>query len=192
MIQLQKLKEQVMQSLEPAVTDEEAFQGFLNENSSLDVELVQFDAEKDAQDLYNKVSADESVWEKEKAKRPKDFRRPGGVTCQFLIDFWNISGKALQEMVKMKPGEFHRPEPVYKGWGVFKVLGSTQADETKFKEVENRYYEKVKAGKRYEGFNEWFENLKKEANVKKTDMITIEPSEIKVSEDWLSKENVSR
>jgi len=166
MIQLQKLKEQVMQAIEPTVTDEEAFQGFLNENSSIDLELAQFDAKEDAVSFYDKVKSDPDAWEKEKSKGGKDFRRPGGVTCQFLIDFWKIPEKALQEMVKLKPGEFYKPETIYKGWGVFKVLGSKAADETKFNDIKERYYEKIKAGKRYGGFNEWFENLKKEANIK--------------------------
>ncbi|MFA5146884.1 MAG: hypothetical protein WC515_05910 [Candidatus Omnitrophota bacterium] len=165
MIQLQRLKEEVMKAIEPEVTDAEALQGFLNENSSLDVELVQYDLEKDAGMWYNKAIMDPASWDKEKAARPKDFRRPGGVTCQFLIDFWGIPEKALQEMVRMKPGEFHKPEPIYKGWGVFKVLGSTAADGSKFEEVKERYREKVKAGKRYTGYGEWFEKFKKDANI---------------------------
>ncbi|OGW75119.1 MAG: hypothetical protein A2Z72_06820 [Omnitrophica bacterium RBG_13_46_9] len=190
MIQLQKLKTQVIQSIEPAVTEEEAFQGFLNENSSIDLELVQFDVEEDAVTYYTKVKSDPAYWEKEKSEKPENFRHPGGVTCQFLIDFWKIPEKPLQDMVKMKPGEFHNPEPIYKGWGVFKVLGSTQADESKFTEVKNRYSEKVRAGKRSEGFGVWFENLKKEANIKK--MNTAQTAEIKVSEEWLDRENVSQ
>ena len=164
-LQLQKLKEQVMEAIEPSVTDDEAFQGFLNENSSLDIELVQFDVEKDARNFYDKVKVGPDAWEKEKAKRPKDFRRPGGVTTQFLIDFWNIPQGDLQKMVKMKAGEFYGPAAVFKGWGVFKVLGSTAADESKFNDLKDRYREKVKAGKRYEGFGAWFEKLKKDANI---------------------------
>lgn len=165
LIQLKKLREKIMAGIEPTVTDDEALDGFINENSSLDLELVQFDKESDARDFYNKVRANSSEWDKEKAKRPKDFRRPGGVTAQFLIDFWSIPAKALHEMSNMKPGEFYGPKPIYKGWGLFKVLGATAADESKFNEVKERYREKVKAGKRYEGFNDWFKKLKEDAKI---------------------------
>ena len=166
LIQIQKLKDDVMKGIDTPVTDAEAHEGFLNENSSLDLELVQFDAEKDGLAFYNKVRGDNSTWDKEKDKRPKDFKRPGGVTVQFLWDFWKIPVSAQHEMVGMKPGEFHKPEPIYKGWGVFKVLGSKKADESTWPGSKERYVEKVKAGKRYGGYNDWFKNMKQAADIK--------------------------
>ncbi len=167
LIQMQKLREAVMAEIAPEVAEEEIHRAFLNEKSSLDVELVKFESEEDAKDFYNKVKAKPQAWEDEKAKRPKDFRRPGGVTCQFLIDFWAIPSDDQLKMVKMKSGEFYGPAPMYKGSGVFKVMGSTAADETKYAELKDRYKEKVEVGKKFEGLKDWLKKLKEEANMKK-------------------------
>jgi hypothetical protein len=167
LIQIQKLKEEIMRGIDVPVADSEAFQAFLNENSSLDVELVQYDLEKDAGAFYNKVRSDSKAWDKEKEKRPGDFKRPGGVTVQFLLDFWKIPSSAQHEMVGMKPGQFHKPEPIYKGWGVFKMLGSKKADQSAWNaKTKEHYAEKIKAANRYEGYNEWFKQVKKEADIK--------------------------
>jgi len=167
LIQMEKLREDVMKSIDPLVSDEEAHRAFLNENSSLDVELVQFDSEKDANDFYIKVRKDKKAWDKRKEKSPAEFKRPGGVTVQFLLDFWKIPERAQHEMVGMKPGEFHSPEPIYKGWGVFKVIGSTKAEEEAWNAASKEHYiGKMKTGKKYEGYNDWFRKTKEAADIK--------------------------
>ena len=166
LIQIQRLKDDVMKGIDLPVNEAEAFQGFLNENSSLDVELAQFDSRNDAVAFYNKVRGNKGAWDKEKEKAPDKFKRPGSVSVQFILDFWKIPQAAQHEMVGMKPGEFYKPEPIYKGWGVFKVLGSKKADRSAWPKSKEHYIEKIKAGKRYEGYNNWFRDLKKEADIR--------------------------
>lgn len=169
LVQIQKLKDDVMKKLDPAVTDDEALEGFMNENTSLDVELIQFDGIEDAKAFYDKVSTDARKWDKEKSGRAGDFKRPGGVTAQFLIDFWGFKSKDLLDMAGQKPGTIYKPCPIYKGWGVFKVMGSTPADKAKFDDKAKQVYvDKIKAGKKYEGFNQWLEKMRKDANIRVT------------------------
>ena len=46
LLQLQKLRKEVMDNIHPEVKDEEAYQEFLNEHNTLGIELVQFEAQK--------------------------------------------------------------------------------------------------------------------------------------------------
>lgn len=165
LLQLQKLREQVMESIEPQVTEKEAYQEFLNEHNSLSVELVQFDEKKDADRFYKNAKANPKLWDEEKNKRPNDFKRPGFIALEFLIDIWRFSKDAVYKMMKMKAGEVHPAAPIYKGWGVFRVLDKRPANTAEFKRFKDSYYGQIRTRKKYDGLSEWFESLKKQANI---------------------------
>ncbi len=185
LIQVQKLYDKVREEADPFVSDDETHRAFLNENSSLGLELIQFDKKEDALVFYDNAKKDPSFWDKEDKKRPKDFKRPGTVSLQFLIDFWKIPDEAMHKMVKMKKGDIYNPEPIYKGWGVFKILETGPADEAKYKEVKDKYFEKVKLGKKYEAQAEWFKKLKEMAKIK---VYPMEDKENVVNETEMKKE----
>ncbi len=166
LIQLQKLRQQVMDGITPAVTEEEAYQEFLNEYNTLGIELVQFDQLKSAEEFYNRAKKNPEFWDKEKNKRPKDFKRPGFVALEFLMDMWKLPKDAVYKMMKMKAGDIYPPAPIYKGYGVFKILELKAAEELKYPQLKNSYYEQIKMKKKYEGLNEWIKNLKLQANIK--------------------------
>jgi hypothetical protein len=166
LLQIQKLREQVMKSIEPKVTEGEAHERFLDESSSLSVELLEFSALAAAEDFFRRAKSDAGSWEKEKEKRPKDFRRPGFVTLAFLIDIWKFPRDAAYKMLKMKKDQLYPPAPVYRGYAVFKVLESRQAEEARFAKEKSSYYAKVKSAKQYAGMEEWINNLKKSAKIK--------------------------
>jgi hypothetical protein len=170
MVQVEKLRQQVMKGIEPKVTDEEAHQKFLNEYNSLSVELAEFATEKEAQDFYKQAKAKRGFWDAEKKKRPKDFRRPGFVSTEFLMDIWRFPKDAVYKMMAMNKGDIHPPAPIYKGYGVFQVLEKRPANEADYAKVKNSYFEKVKRRKKYDGLNEWFQNLKKQADIKTYNM----------------------
>ena len=166
LIQLKTLRQQVLDSIVTTANDEEAYQEFLNEYNTLSVELVQFDELKNAEEFCKKIKTNPKLWEKEKNKRPKDFKRPGFVALEFLMDIWKFPKDAVYKMMQMKVGDIYPPEPIYKGYGVFKVLQQRPADESQYPKLKDSYHEQIRMKKKYDGLKEWFENLKKEANIK--------------------------
>lgn len=168
LIQMRKLRQQVMDSINPEVSDKEARDRFLDENSSLSAELREFETKNDAEAFYKKARADKGLWEEEKKKYPKEFRHPGFVSLAFLIDIWKFPREACYKMLKMEKGEVYGPEPIYKGYAVFKVVDSKPANEADYakENVKNSYYEKVKAGKKYAGLEQWIKDIKQQANIK--------------------------
>jgi len=166
LLQLEKLKEKMMEEIPVEVTEEEAHQEFLNEYNTLSVELVEFSNIKEAEDFYNKVKRRPKIWDKEKEKRPKDFKRPGFVSLEFLIDIWKFPKDACYEMLKLKKDQFYKPSPIYKGYAVFKVLEKRLANEQDFAKLKNGYYEQIRQRKKIESYDRWIKNLKEVAGIK--------------------------
>ncbi len=166
LVQLRDLRKQVMDGITPVVDDKEAYQEFLNEYNTLSVELAQFVKLKDAEEFYSKVKKKIKFWDTEKKKRPNDFKRPGFVSLEFLMDMWKFSKDDVYKMIKMKIGAVYQPSPVYKGYGVFRILEIRQADEKKYPELKKSYQEQIKNKKRYVGLNEWIKSLKKQADIR--------------------------
>jgi hypothetical protein len=166
LLQIEKLRRNIIESIQPNVTQEEAHQAFLNEYSSLSVELVQFDNQKEAESFYQKVKLKPELWDKEREARPDIFKKPGFVSLQFLMDIWKFPEDAVHKMLEMRKGQFYGPSPIYKGYAVFQVLEVRQADEKEFAKVKDRYFDKVKKRKQYQGYNEWFKNFKEQAKIK--------------------------
>lgn len=167
LIQLQKLRQQVMDSIDPRVSEAEARQEFLNEYNSLSLELVEFASLKEARDFYNKAKGRPVFWEEEKAAKAKEFRRPGFVALEFLMDIWGFPKDALYKMIRLKPGNIYSPVPIYKGYGVAKMLEVRLADEKEFQKdrIKESYYQQLRTRKKYEGLDAWFHDLKKQAKI---------------------------
>ena len=165
-LQIDKLRARVMESVKLQATEGEARQKFLNENNSLSVELVQCATQIEADEFYKKVKGRVSLWEKEKQKRPQDFKRPGFVSLEFLIDLWKIPEDACYAMMQAKAGDMYPPRPIYKGYAVFRVLEKKPADQSGFAAARESYLEKVRNIKKIQGFSSWFDNLKKQAHLK--------------------------
>jgi hypothetical protein len=168
LIQMRKLRQQVMDSMSPEVNDKEAHDRFLDENSSLSAELTEFEKKEDAEAFYKKARADKNLWEGQKKKQPKQFRHPGFVSLAFLIDIWKFPREACYKMLKMKKGEIYGPEPIYKGYAVFRVMDSRSANDADYTKanVKNSYYEKIRSSKKYAGLDQWIKDLKQQANIK--------------------------
>lgn len=171
LVQVKKLHEQVRESINPSVTEEEAFQEFLNEYNSLSVEVAEFAKLAEAQEFYRKVSQDPALWEQEAGKdkkRPiedRSFRRPGFVALEFLTGVWKFPKDAVYDMIEMEAGGIYPPAPIYKGYGVFKILDIRRADEAQFPERRESYFEQLRTKKKYKGVNDWLEGLRKDADI---------------------------
>lgn len=166
LLQLRELRRQVMDGIKPVVDDKEAYQEFLNEFNTLSVELTQFDELIDAEVFYKKVKKSPKLWDKEKKRRPEDFKRPGFVSLEFLMDMWKFQKDDAYAMMQMETGSFYRPAPIYKGYGVFRILEIRPADEKKYAQSKNSYYEQIRAKKKYIGLNSWIKDLKRQANIR--------------------------
>jgi len=166
LLQLEKLRKQVMDGIKPDVKEEEAHQEFLNEQNNLSLELIEFDKLRDAEEFYKKAKSDPKFWDNEKASRSADFKRPGFVALEFLIDIWKIPKDAAYDMMKRKISEVYPPRPIYKGYAVFKILEQRPANEADYPKLKESYYGQISSRKKYAGFDEWIKDLKQKANIR--------------------------
>ena len=186
LVTIKKLRQQVLDSIEPDVTEEEAFQEFLNEYNTLEIELVQFDELKDAREFHQKAESRREFWEREKKKeeeeiekeekegkekRRSSFKRPGFVCLEFLMDMWKLPEKAVYDMIEMDIGSIYPPTPIYRGYGVFKVLKIRRAEKEEFPKRRESYYQQIRMRKKHAGFNRWLKELREEANIKKYELL---------------------
>lgn len=168
LIQIQKLRQQVMDSLTPQASEEEAFQEFLNEYNTLELELAQFDNLKEAEAFYDNLKTDPNFWEGQIKENPALFRRPGFVALEFLMNMWEFPKEDLYKMLSMEIGAVCPPVRIYGGkYGAAKISKVRRADESEFPKLRQSYYEQIKMKKRYEGFNEWLKGFKEEADIKR-------------------------
>lgn len=166
LLKIEKLRKQVMDSINPEVTEEEAIQEFRNEHNTLSVELVQFDDLVKAQEYYKKAKNNPSFWDEEKKNNPDSFKSPGFVALEFLMHMWKFPKEDLYKMIELKEETIYPPTPIYKGYGVLKILKTRHAVEEDFPKFRNSYYDQIKMQKKYEGFQEWLADLKIKANIK--------------------------
>jgi len=165
-LQVEKLRAEIMESISAAVTIKEACREFMDERSMLSVEFVRFTEKKEADKFYDSAKKNSRFWDKEKKKRPGDFKGMGAVSLVFLMDIWKFPRRAVYDMMRVKQGSIYPPADVFEGYGVFKVLEQRVANKADFAKSKAYYFAKVKRRKKYEGLNKWFEELKKEANIK--------------------------
>lgn len=171
--QVKKLYDEVLNSINPVVTKDEVFQEFLNEQNSLSAELAEFDSLEDAKVFYDKVAADIGYWEQaaqaDKQREPgqRRFRKPGFVTLEYLMAAWGFPKKAVYAMIEMEKGTIYPPEPIYKGFGVFKILDIRKADEALFPQRKQGYFEQLRFRKKYDGFKSWLKKLRDDAGVQR-------------------------
>ncbi len=167
LIQIKKLREQVVAGFSPIVTEEETHQEFLNEYNTLELELAQFDSLKDAQDFFKKIKNNTKLWEKEMKKNPKISRRPGFVALEFLMDMWKVPKDALYEILKINEGAIY-PEivTIYSNKSAaIRLIKKKVAQEEEFVKLKQSYFDQVTLKKKYESLDNWFKNLRKEADI---------------------------
>ncbi|MGD9014631.1 MAG: hypothetical protein PVI33_01215 [Candidatus Omnitrophota bacterium] len=169
LLRIEKLRQQVLGSIEPEATKKEAYDKFLDEYNSLGVELIQFEDSQlqEAEKLYRQAKSDPEAWEEKKQEKPEAFKNLSGpYALDFLINLWGFQREDAYKMIKMKPGQFYKPFPIYKGYAVLKIISTRKADPEKFDERKEQYFDKVKNIKKYQGFKDWAAGLKKQANIK--------------------------
>ncbi|HOW42451.1 MAG TPA: hypothetical protein P5110_03350 [Candidatus Omnitrophota bacterium] len=168
LLQLEGLRAQVLETFKPTVSEEEAYNEFVNEYNTIDLELLQFDQLKDAEAFYKKARTAE-IWDKmvaeEIKKDPKFAKHPGFVSFEFLINMWKVPKADLYKMLTMADNALYPPAPVYKGYGIFKILKKRIATKEEFPKVRDSYFKQVEMIKKYDSLNEWVKKLKEEAKI---------------------------
>ncbi|MDD5347108.1 MAG: hypothetical protein PHT59_00685 [Candidatus Omnitrophica bacterium] len=165
LLQLEKLRKEVLASFSATVTEDEARNEFINEYNTMELELVQFDELKDAE-VFFKEMKEPKRWEEEAKKDPKKYQHPGFVSFEFLINMWKVPKEDLYRMLEMDINATYPPRPVYKGWGVFRILKKRPADPAEFPRVRDSYFKQIEMIKKYEQLNDWLKKLKAEAKIK--------------------------
>jgi hypothetical protein len=165
LIQLEKLRKEVLDTFKPQVTEEEAKKEFINEYNTIELELKQFDLLKDAEAFYQKMR-DPKLWVEEGKKDPKFFQHPGFVSFEFLINMWKIPKDDLYKMLSMEPDSIYPPISVYKGYGVIRILKKRPADPAEFPKVRESYLKQVEMLKKYDQLKDWLNKLKQDAGIK--------------------------
>ncbi|MFA5100964.1 MAG: hypothetical protein WC547_08795 [Candidatus Omnitrophota bacterium] len=164
LLQLENLRKEMLDSFKPAATEEEARAEFINEHNTIELELAQFDELQDAQDYYKKMQ-DPKLWEEQNTKDPKYYKHPGFVSFEFLIFMWKIPKDDLYKMIKMEDNSIYPPAPIYKGYGVFRILKRRPAVEEDFPKYKDSYMKQVEMNKKYEMLKEWQKKLKDDAGI---------------------------
>ena len=165
LLQIKKLREQIMDSLHPQVTHKEAYEEFLNEHNSLSLELFQFDTQKEAKEFYKQARSKRELWDEEKEKGELIFQRTGLVALEFLIEIWKLPKDAVYDMINMREGRIYRPCAIYNGFAVFKVMGKKHADKKRFPKLKDYYYNQIRDRKKKISYNDWFQDLKQKAKI---------------------------
>jgi hypothetical protein len=80
---------------------------------------------------------------------------------------WGFDRQAAYDMMKKDVGTVYPPAPIYKGYGVFKILKQRAADPAEFSSRKGDYIEKVKQIKKYDGFTTWLRDLQAKASLKR-------------------------
>jgi len=121
MLQLENLRKEMLATFRPTVTEDEAKAEFINEYNTIELEIAQFDKKEDA-DNYYKSMKDPKLWDEQNKKDPKYYKHPGFVSFEFLIYMWKIPKDDLYKMIKMEDNTIYPPIPVWKGYGVIRIL----------------------------------------------------------------------
>ena len=164
LLQLEALRKKIMEEFKPSVTEDEAREEFVTEHNTLELELAQFD-ELQAAQKYFQTMKDPKLWEEQNAKDPKYYKHPGFVSCEFLIFMWKIKKEDTQNMIKMDENSIYGPSPIYKGYGVFRILKKRPAVLEDFPKYKDSYMKQVESNKKYEMLKEWQKKLKEDAGI---------------------------
>jgi len=177
---IDSLRQKIYANQEPAFDSDGRYKAFLEKNRDLNRayisffktfvtdkdQVLRFDSLKDARQFYEAIHRTAGYWQDQKRLQPKKFRRPGFVALDFLINVWGFQRDDAYAMLDKKIGSFYPPSPIYKGYGVFKILDVRKAESAKYEERKQYYFDRVKSIKKYQGFKDWLAQLKEDAHIK--------------------------
>ncbi|MBI3011069.1 MAG: peptidyl-prolyl cis-trans isomerase [Candidatus Omnitrophica bacterium] len=165
LIQIQKLKDQMLQEQRTVADEEELRQEFLNEKHHVGGEMVTFDTQEDAQTFYEQVN-DPKAWETMKAKGDSKVRPVSLMTLEAYMDLWGIPKDQMYAFHAMELGAVGPPMPFGKHWCVYRLLEKRTGDLKDFPAARDAYQKQVEMKKKYEALKRWIEQLKVSARLR--------------------------
>lgn len=177
---IDKLRQKIEAKEEPEINTLEVYQKLLTDAGTVEAayskffealttpadDILRFNNLNEAGQFYKKIKRRPGSWDEKKRKEPKLFKQPGFVALDFLINMWGFKREDSYKMMDKEAGAFYPPAPIYKGYGVFKILEIRKADDAEFAKRKDYYFDRVKMIKKYDLYKEWVEELKKKANIK--------------------------
>ncbi|KPK99250.1 MAG: hypothetical protein AMJ95_00460 [Omnitrophica WOR_2 bacterium SM23_72] len=166
LIQLQKLRDKVLDSIKPEVFDKDELQKFFDQNSFLNLEMVSFKKQQEAEDFFLKVSGRPDTWERQKKRSSADFSQTGLVSLESLRGTWKMPLESARRILQRDVGEIYPPRHMGETYSVFKILEKKLADKSQFPKAADPYYVDLIRKKKQEAFNLWLKQLKEQAHIK--------------------------
>jgi hypothetical protein len=162
LVQIRKLKDQVLQQQHVAVTEEEMRQEFLSDQHHVGGELVVFTTKDEAVAFYQDVKNPDR-WEAMKARGAPPVRPMSPMTLSAIIDLWGVPRQQMQRVHAMSLGSVGPPMPFGKQWGVLRLLEKRTGDLRDFPKERDRYVRRVESKKKYQALAQWIDALKESA-----------------------------
>ncbi len=165
LLQIDKLKDQVRQSLPVSVTEQEMQEEFLNEKHHVGGEMVTFETKEAAQTFDEQVK-DPKAWEAMKAKGEYKVRPVSLMTLEAYMDLWGIPKERMYAFHAMEIGSVGPPMPFGKQWCVYRLLEKRTGDLKDFPNERDAYVKQLTVKKQYEALKRWIDELKTSAHLK--------------------------
>lgn len=165
LVQIRKLKHQVLQQQRVTVTETEMQQGFLNDQHHVGGELVGLDT-KEAADAFYQAVKGPNGWDAMKDRGTYQVRLVSPMTLSAIFDLWGVPKDQIHAFHAMRPGSIGSPMPFGKKWGVFRLLEKRTGDLKDFPAERDVYSRKVEMKKKHHALTQWVEELKSSARLK--------------------------
>ena len=166
LLQIDQLKDDMRNSFEVTVTEEEMQQEFLNEQNHIGGEMVSFPTRAEAQTFYEQYH-DPKAWDAMKAEGKVRVRPVSLMTLEAYMDLWAIPKDQLYAFHASPIGAIGTPMPFgTKEWCVYRLLDKRVGDLKDFPARRDSYYQQIKMKKQYEALTKWVEDLKASAQLK--------------------------
>ena len=167
LLEIKEVKDQVFESLDPEVAEEELKQEFLNEQHHVGGEMVVFETKEEADAFYEKARR-RKAWERIKKRGDHNVRPVSLMTLEAYMDLWSIPKEKIYAFHAMKIGKVGPPMPFgKKKWTVYRLGKKKVADLADFPKRRDYYVKQIKVRKKWDELSVWIENLWSSANLKK-------------------------
>ena len=173
LLQINKLRDDIIKNAKIEITDQDLKGEFDDVNNSINLDLKEFEDPAAAGEFYKDMKKEPGVWLAEKKKDDKYAKELGMVTIQFLNQIWKIPREDLYKMIKMDDNSIYPPSPIYKGYGVFRIIGKRPADPNEFAKQKEYLTKVINDKKSLQAFDNWYKEFKEKANIK----IFVKPEE---------------
>jgi len=165
LIQIRRLRDQLLEEQVVIVTDEELQQEFLGEQHHVGGEIIVFDTKEEAQRWYERVR-DPQQWEQVKAAEEVRVRPVSLMTLEAYVDLWSIPRAQIEAFHALPLGSVGPPMPFGKQWCVYRLLDKRVGDLHDFPARRESYVQQVKRKKQFEALKRRMEELKQSAYLK--------------------------